>query len=71
MKTIEQLPANISWEEIQERINFITIVHKGLRELDRDKYIGHDKVEEEFPERLTDRCLARSKGDTQLSLNSS
>ncbi|MFH1882205.1 MAG: hypothetical protein ABIL62_05790 [Planctomycetota bacterium] len=54
MKTIEQLPANASWEDIQERINFIVAVRKGLSELDEGKGIPHDKVKEEFAEWLTD-----------------
>ena len=31
-KTIEQLPESASWEDIQERINFIVGVRKGLCE---------------------------------------
>jgi predicted transcriptional regulator len=53
LKTIEQLPENASWEEIQERINFIVGVRKGLRELDEGKGIPHDKIKEEFAEWLT------------------
>jgi len=54
LKTIEQLPANASWEDIQERINFVAAVRKGLSELDEGKGIGHDKVKEEFAEWLTE-----------------
>ncbi len=53
LKTIEQLPENASWEDIQERINFIVGVRKGLRELDEGRGIPHDKVQEEFAEWLT------------------
>ena len=53
LKTIEQLPEGVSWEEIQERINFIVGVRKGLRELDEGKGIPHDKIKEEFSEWLT------------------
>lgn len=53
LKTIEQLPDNASWEDIQERINFIAGVRKGLRELDDGKGIPHDKIREEFAEWLT------------------
>ena len=53
LKTIEQLPDGASWEDIQERINFIVGVRKGLRELDEGRGIGHDKVREEFAEWLT------------------
>jgi hypothetical protein len=54
LKTIEQLPANATWEDIQERINFTVAVRKGLRELDDGKGISHDKVKEDFAEWLTD-----------------
>ena len=53
LKTIEQLPENASWEDIQERINFVAAVRKGLRELDEGKGIPHDQVKEEFAEWLT------------------
>jgi len=53
LKTIEQLPEDASWEDIQERINFVAGVRKGLRELDKGQGISHDKVKEEFAEWLT------------------
>ncbi len=52
LKTIEQLPENVSWEDIQERINFIVGVRKGLRELDEGQGIPHGQVREEFSEWL-------------------
>ena len=53
LKTIEQLPEDASWEDIQERINFVAGVRKDLRELDEGKGIPHDKVKQEFAEWLT------------------
>jgi len=53
LKTIYELPEDASWEDILERINFVVVVRKGLRELDEGKGIGHDKVKEEFAEWLT------------------
>ncbi|MHC4208054.1 MAG: hypothetical protein ACYSTT_25645 [Planctomycetota bacterium] len=53
IKTIERLPEDASWEDIQERINFIAAIRKGLRELDEGKGISHDKVRQEFAEWLT------------------
>ena len=53
LRTIQQLPENASWEDIQERINFVAAVRRGLRELDDGKGIPHDKVKEEFAEWLT------------------
>jgi predicted transcriptional regulator len=54
LKTIEQLPDNASWEDVQERINFVAGVRKGLRELDEGKGIPHEKVKEEFAEWLAE-----------------
>ena len=54
IQTIEQLPDDATWEEIQERIWFLAGVRTGLRELDEDKGIPHDQVKEEFAEWLTD-----------------
>ena len=54
LKTIEQLPETASWEDIQERINFIVGLRKGLLELDEGRGIPHSEVREEFAEWLTD-----------------
>ena len=53
LKTIGNLPEDVSWEDIQERINFIAAIRKGLQELDQGKGISHDQVKEEFAEWLT------------------
>jgi predicted transcriptional regulator len=50
--TIEELPEDATWDEVQERINFVAGVRKGLRELDEGKGIPHDRVREEFAQRL-------------------
>lgn len=59
LKTIEQLPESASWEDIQERINFIVGVRKGLRELDEGQGIPHDQVRQEFTLRGSSerRCI--------------
>ena len=51
---IEDLPEEATWDDIQERINFVAGVRKGLRELDEGKGIPHDRVKEEFAQWLTD-----------------
>ena len=53
LKTVNDLPEDASWEDIQERINFVAGVRKGFRELDEGKGIPHEKVREEFAEWLT------------------
>ncbi|MFP4621699.1 MAG: hypothetical protein ACLFM7_10335 [Bacteroidales bacterium] len=37
IKIIQELPEDASWEDIQERVNFIAGVRKGLKELDEEK----------------------------------
>ena len=34
IETLKQLPEDATWEDVQERINFVAGVRKGLRELD-------------------------------------
>lgn len=51
---IETLPDDATWEEIQERINFVAGLRKGIRELDEGKGIPHERVREEFAEWLSD-----------------
>ena len=48
LKTIQDLPEDVDWEEIKERIFFVAGVEKGLRELDQGKGIPIGKVEEEL-----------------------
>ncbi len=54
IQTIQELPDNATWDDIQERIRFVAGVRKGLRELDEGKGIPHDRVKEEFAEWLID-----------------
>ena len=51
--TIEALPDNASWDDIQERILFVAGVRKSLVQLDKGKGIPHLKVKEEFEEWLS------------------
>lgn len=53
IRSIQELPEDATWEDIQERINFVAGVRKGLRELDEGKGIAHDQIKEEFREWLT------------------
>lgn len=47
IKSIKQLPEDATWEDIQERINFVAGVRKGVQELDAGKGIAHEQVKEE------------------------
>jgi hypothetical protein len=53
IKTIQQLPPDATWEDVQERINFAAGVRRGLRELNEGKGIAHQVVKEEFTEWLS------------------
>jgi len=53
IKSIQDLPEEATWEDIQERINFIAGVRKGIQELDEGKGISHEQIKEEFKEWLS------------------
>jgi predicted transcriptional regulator len=53
VQTLSNLPDSVTWDEIQERINFMAGVRRGLRELEQGKGIPHQKVKEEFAEWFT------------------
>lgn len=48
INTIKSLPDDSTWDCIQERINFMAGVRKGLREIDEGKGIPHDQVKKDF-----------------------
>ena len=52
IRSIQELPEEATLEDIQERINFVAGVRKGLRELDEGKGIPHEKIREELSEWL-------------------
>ena len=54
LKTIQALPDDASWADVQERINFVAGVRKGLGELDAGEGIPHEKIKAEFAEWLAD-----------------
>ena len=51
--TIKDMPDDTTWDIIQDRINFMVGVRKGLRELDEGKGITHDRIKEDFAKWLT------------------
>ena len=53
IRSIQELPEDTTWEDIQDRINFVAGVRKSLRELDEGKGIPHDQIKEEFSEWLS------------------
>ena len=53
IKSIQELPEDTTWEDIQKRINFMAGVRKGLRELDEGKGIPNERIRKEFREWLS------------------
>ena len=56
IRSIQELPEEATWEDIQERINFVAGVRKGLRELDEGKGIP---LPAGYAERWRGRCAPR------------
>ena len=50
LKTIAELPEDVSWEDIKERLFFIAAVEKGLHELDVGEGIPHEDIVREAKE---------------------
>lgn len=48
IKIIQELPEDATWEDIQERVNFIAGVRKGLKELDEGKGLSQKQVKEDL-----------------------
>ncbi len=44
IQTINRLPDNADWAQIEERIHFVAGLRKGLYELDRGEGISHNVV---------------------------
>jgi predicted transcriptional regulator len=53
IKTIKSLPDDATWDDIQERVNFVAGVRKGIQELDEGQAVPHQKMKEEFEEWLS------------------
>ncbi len=48
IKTIADLPEDVDWEVVKDRINFVSAIRKGLDELDSGKGIPVEEIEKEF-----------------------
>lgn len=53
LDTIRKLPDTVSWEEIEERIQFLAAVERGRQELRKGKVIPHQEVKENLKEWIT------------------
>ena len=43
-----QLPADASFEDVMERVYFLSKVQRGLEQLDRGEVVEHDEVKRRF-----------------------
>jgi antitoxin (DNA-binding transcriptional repressor) of toxin-antitoxin stability system len=48
LQTIKNLPEDVDWEEVKDRIEFRAAVEKGIRELDEGKGIAVEDLEKEL-----------------------
>lgn len=44
MATIQDLPENASWQEIEERIHFLAAIDKAREEVRRGEVVPHEDV---------------------------
>ena len=54
LKTITDLPEDVSWAEIQERINFMAGIRKGFEEIEDGKGIPHEDLKRQFQSWITE-----------------
>jgi len=48
LEALEQLPADASFEDVMERIYFLSKIERGLEQLDRGEVISDDEVKRRF-----------------------
>ncbi len=46
METIQHLPDDASWQDIEERIRFLAALEKGREEVREGKVVPHEEVRE-------------------------
>jgi len=44
MERIRDLPDDVSWQEIEERIRFLAAVEKGREDVRKGKVVPHEEV---------------------------
>jgi predicted transcriptional regulator len=45
---LERLPSDASFEDVMERVYFLSKVQRGLEQLDRGESLEHDEVKRRF-----------------------
>ncbi len=53
LKSVRELPDDCSIDEIADHIEFLSVVQKGLAQLDRGEGIPHDEIKKQLATWLT------------------
>ena len=53
IKSIEELPESATWEEIEERIRFLSAIEKGRKDILSGKVVPHEEVKQNLQEWLS------------------
>ena len=46
LKTVEEMPQNVSFEEVMERLYFLYKVEKGLQQVESDNVLSHQQAKQ-------------------------
>jgi len=52
IKTIQELPDSATWEDIEERVRFLSGIDKGLADIKAGKVVAHEDVKESLKQWL-------------------
>ena len=52
LKTIQELPDSATWEEIEERIRFLTAMERDRKDIVEGKVVPHEEVKKNLQEWL-------------------
>lgn len=53
IEALQDLPEDVSWAEIEERIHFLAAIEKGRQELKEGKTVAHEDVKNALAEWIT------------------
>jgi predicted transcriptional regulator len=53
IKTIQEMPDSVSWDDIEERIRFLAAIDKGLDDIRAGRVIPHQDVKESLKQWLS------------------
>ena len=48
IEALEQLPADASYEDVMERIYFLSKIERGLQQLEQGEVVSHEEVKRRF-----------------------